>query len=348
MEKTDILSSQKQLSVAVIGIGHWGPNVVRNFVNHPRVRLMYVCDVDKEAFERVSYLIPGECRCVNDASEIFSDADIDAVAVVSPASTHYNLVKQALASRKHVLCEKPLTLDVKEGEELIRLAEASARKLMVGYTFLFNNGIKKLKYLKNSGRLGELYYLTAKRTHLGLVREDVDVVWDLAPHDVSIINYILDSAPEEVLTTGAKPLGTGRYDVAFVTLYYPGGVIGQIHVSWVDSNKERLVRIIGSKARAEFDDLNNLEPIRVFEKGIAVGKRIEADYGKFKFLLRDGDIISPKIEMAEPLAQMIDTFVCGVLDDKEIITDSQFALEVTRTLVAVEKSLATGSIQTVN
>ena len=186
------MSLKNQLTVAVIGIGHWGPNVVRNFVNHPRVQLRYVCDIDTEAFKRVSKLIPDECQFVTDASVIFSDTDIDAVAIITHASSHHELVKQALLEKKHVLCEKPLALNVREGEELCLLAEPSRLKLMVGFTFLFNNGVLKLKELKSSGSLGKIYYLTSVRTHMGLVRQDVDVFWDLAPHDISIMNFKLN------------------------------------------------------------------------------------------------------------------------------------------------------------
>jgi len=182
---------------------------------------------------------------------------------------------------------------------------------------------------------------------MGLVRDDVDVVWDLAPHDVSIINYLLGSMPKKVLATGAKPLGGKHYDVAFISLYYPNGVMGQICVSWVDSNKERVVRIIGSKARAEFNDLDNLEPVRIFKKGISVVDRSEADFGKFRFLLRDGDIISPKTNMSEPLSEMVNSFVGAVLDEKEIISDGKYALDVTKTIVAIQKSLSSGAIQEV-
>jgi predicted dehydrogenase len=240
-----------------------------------------------------------------------------------------------------------MSLNVAEGEELCHLSDISGKKLMVGFTFLFNNGLKQLKELNVSGRLGKVYYLTSKRTHMGPVRQDVNVVWDLASHDIAIINFILDSAPVAVLATGAKSLGTDHYDVAFITLYYPNGIIGQIHISWIDSNKERIVRIIGSKARAEFNDLNNLEPIRVFEKGISIADHIEADFGNFRFLLRDGNIISPKIDMSEPLRQMIDTFICAVLDKKEIVPDGHFSFEVTKTIVAIQKSLASKSIQMV-
>jgi len=341
------MSLQKKLSVAVLGIGHWGPNVVRNLVNHPRVELKYVCDIDKGAFKRLSNLVPQGCRLVNNSSEVFNDKEVEAVVVVTPASTHYNLAKQALLAGKHVLCEKPLTLDAAEGKELCKIAQDSGRRLMVGFTFLFNNGVRRLKELKKSGALGQTYYLTSIRTHMGLIRHDVDVIWDLAPHDISIMNFILDSIPQKVLATGAKPLGGNYYDVAFLTLYYPKGIIGHVYVSWIDSNKERLVRVIGSKARAEFNDLNELEPIRIFEKGISIAERIEPDFGSFRFLLRDGDIISPKTDMPEPLGQMIDSFISAVLDNKDIIPDGKYGLEVTRTIAAIQKSLDTKTIQEV-
>lgn len=335
------------LTIAVVGAGHWGPNIVRNFSNHPRARLRYVCDIDEEKLEKVSNLVSKECRLVARASEIFNDPDIDAVAIASPASTHYSLVKQALGAGKHVYCEKPLTLDATESEELCGLAESRNLKLMVGFTFLFNNGVRQLKKLKETGALGAIYYLTSIRTHMGLVREDVDVVWDLAPHDVSIINFILGASPDRVLASGVKPLGGDNHDAAFINLYYPGGIMGQISVSWVDSNKERLVRIIGGKARAEFNDLNNLEPIRIFEKGISVASESEADFGKFRFLLRDGDIISPKTDMSEPLGEMVDSFVGAVLDDKDIISNGRYSLDITRTLAAIQRSLSSGRIEDV-
>ena len=337
--------TEDKLTVGVIGVGHWGPNIVRNLANHPRVQLRYVCDIDTEAFKRVSRLVPKECQFVTDASVIFSDVDVDAVAIITHASTHYDLGKQALLSKKHVLCEKPLTLDVVKGEELCQLAEASRLKLMVGLTFLFNNGVIKLRELKSSGSLGRIYYMTSVRTHMGLVRQDVDVYWDLAPHDISIMNFVLGSVPEAVSATGAKVLGGEYYDVVFITLYYPDGTIGQIHVSWVDSNKERVVCIIGSKARVAFDDLNALETVRIFEKGISINEPVEADFGKFRFLLRDGDINSPRIDVTEPLSGLIDAFVCFVLDDKEIVPDGRCALEVTKALLAVRKSLASRGLR---
>ncbi len=336
------LREESIMRVGVIGIGHWGPNIVANFARHPRVRVTHICDIDKSAFGRVEGLLANDYQCITNPSLIIDNPDIDAVAIVTPASTHYELAGKALKANKHVLCEKPLALDVKECEKLCESAELLNKKLMVGYTFLFNNGIKKLKELVDSGSLGKLYYITATRTHMGLIREDVCAVWDLAPHDVSIINYLVNVNPERVSAVGGSPLGLEKSDVAFITLSYPGGILGQIHVSWVDSNKERVVRVIGDRARAVFDDLNDLEQVRLFEKGIGVADHVEPDFGKFRFLLRDGDIISPKVEMHEPLSQLVDAFVKMVLDDEESISDGRFALEVTKTVAAIHKSIQAG------
>lgn len=334
--------SDAVLQTGVIGLGRWGPNIVRNMVNHPRIRLAGVCDTDESAFERVAKLVPADCRKENTASRIFADPDINAVAVATPARTHYALVREALLAGKHVLSEKPLALTAGENEELCSLAENKGRKLMVGHTFLFNSSVVKMKEIVDSGKLGKLYYATAVRTHLGLVRGDVSVIWDLAPHDVAIMNYLFNMEPERVSAVGARVLASENEDVAFVSLFYPGNVIAQIQVSWIDSNKERLISVIGSKARVAFNDLNAFEPIRFFEKGIGVSGRVAPDYGDFQLLLRDGDIISPKLELREPLGTMIDTFVRVVLDGAENFSDGRFALAVTKVLVAAHRSVKAG------
>jgi predicted dehydrogenase len=339
----------RKLNIAVIGIGHWGPNLCRNFINHSDVEMKYVCDIDEHKFDKIQNILPERCLLTTDISKILLDRDVEAVVIATPASTHYALVKQALSSGKHVLSEKPLTLHVEESEELCELAAAHNKKLMVGFTFLFNKCVKYLGELSRAGTLGRIYYLTSARTHMGLVREDVDAVWDLAPHDISIMNFIVGANPIEVSAAASTPLGFKHCDVAFITLYYPDGIIGQIHVSWVDSNKERTVRIIGQKARVEFDDLNDLEPIRIFQKGISPAESVAPNFGNFRFLLRDGDIISPAIKQSEPLKEMVDAFVKYVLDGTSIIPDGRYAVDMTKTLVAIQKSLnSRGARQLVN
>ncbi|MEA2063363.1 MAG: Gfo/Idh/MocA family oxidoreductase [Gemmatimonadota bacterium] len=334
-------TSETSLNISVVGLGRWGPNIVRNLSRHPRAKLVGVCDIEESACARVAELLPAECRQETEASNIFDDPRVQAVVIVTPASTHYELVRQALLAGKHVLSEKPLALTVQENEQLCELAESSGLKLMVGHTFLFNDSVLKMKEIMDSGRLGRLYYATATRTHLGLVRSDVSVLWDLAPHDVAIMNYLFGMEPERVSAVGARVLGSGNEDTAFITLIYPEKIMAQIQVSWIDSNKERLISVIGSKARVAFNDLNMFEPVRIFEKGIGVSGQVAPDYGEFVLLQRDGDIISPRVELREPLGTMVNTFIGVVLDDAENFSDGRFALAVTKILVAAHKSIGT-------
>ena len=336
------MGKKKPVTVGVIGLGHWGPNVVRNFADNSRVNLKYVCDLSEETYGRVKKFLDEDCRFTNDASDIIDDGEIDAVAVVTPATTHYDIVKKALQAGKHVFCEKPLSLEVKECEDLCDIAQGKNLKLMVGNTFLYNNGVRKLKELYDGGDLGDIYYMVSTRTHLGLIRKDVNAIWDLATHDVAIMNYLMGESPVRVSAVGTTPLGLENMDVGFLTLYYSKGIIGNIHVSWVNSNKERVVCIIGSRARAVFDDLNNLEPVKIFNKGIGFTDRVEPEFGDFRFLLRDGDIISPKIDMWEPLKFMVNEFVEVVADNKKTVSDGRFSVEITKTIVAAQESAKLG------
>lgn len=333
------ISSNKALSVAIIGLGHWGPNILRNLTKHPRARLTHACDTNPDVFDDVAFWLPQTCTQTTDSTDLFTSSDVDAVVIATPAATHYELTKAALEAGKHVLCEKPLAVHVDEATELCALASARDLKLVVGHTFLFNNAVLKLKELVDSDRLGTIYYMTALRTHMGLVRRDVSVIWDLAPHDVTIMNYLLDALPVRISAVGANPLGLKWQDVAFLHLTYPNGVIGSIQVSWIDSHKERQVCIIGEKGRAVFNDIDKLEPIRVFDKGIGVCDATTPEFGDFQLLLRDGDIVSPKINLTEPLSAMVDAFIRTVLDGTPNISDGSTGLAATRILVAAEKSM---------
>jgi predicted dehydrogenase len=329
----------EKLNIGIIGLGHWGPNLVRNFATNSRCNIKYVCDLKKSNFSRVEALIPIDCLKTTQAKELIQSSEVNTVVVASSAASHYMLVKMSLNAGKHVFCEKPLTLNPEQDKELYELANNLQLKLMVGYTFLFNKAINKLKTMITQNRLGQLYYMSSTRTHMGLVREDISAIWDLAPHDVAIMNYLLDSIPERVSAVASSPLGLKNPDVSFINLFYPNGLIGQIHVSWVDSNKERALRVIGSKARATFNDLDALEPIRLFEKGIFKDSNDQVNYGEFKFLLRDGDIISPKIQLHEPLKMIVSSFVSVILDEAKNITDGFFAYNISKTILAAHKSI---------
>lgn len=239
-----------------------------------------------------------------------------------------------------MLVEKPLTTSVAACRALVKASEQCERILMVGHTFLYNAGVRKLKEYVCSSEFGKTYYLHATRTNMGPVRTDVNTVWDLATHDVSIFNYLLDSQPEWVSAIGTRVLGCEQEDVSFATLTYPNGILGNIHISWVDPNKVRTVTAVGSQRRVVFDDLNNIESVRVFEKGIASAEPQADSFGEFRLLVRDGDIISPRIEPSEPLKNMGAHFLECIMYQKQPLTDGQNGLDVVRVMAALEQSLA--------
>ena len=326
------------VNIGIIGLGHWGPNLVRNFSDHPEVRVRGVCDIDDSTFKRVERFLDPNCVKTKNPYELINSDRVDAIALITPPSTHYELAKAILNSKKHVFCEKPLTLSSKQDLELHEISKNMDVVLTVGFTFLFNNAILKVKsFIKD--QLGEIYYFTTTRTHLGLIRKDVDVLWDLAPHDVSIMNFLLDSAPKFVSAVGSKSLKTDQNDVCFVNFKYPSDIIGQTKVSWIDSNKERFICVVGSHARVVFDDLNPLEPVRIFEKGIGHEGRYEANFGEFKHLLRDGSIVSPKIEMEEPLKKIVDSFIKSIVNNEANIYNGLFSSKVSSVLEAAQKSM---------
>lgn len=326
--------------VALVGCGHWGPNYIRILQFMDDVEVAWVCDRSPEALQKIQRQYP-RLHTITDFSEVLGNPKVDGVIIATPATTHFDLVKEVLGAGKHVLVEKPLALKVEEAQELVSLSEASKRTLMVGHTFLYNPAIRKMKECVEKGMLGKIYYLQSARTHLGLIKNDVSAVWDLAPHDVSIFSYLLGQGPKRVSAVGASHLNEKLHDVAFINLSYDHKILGNIHISWVDSNKLRQVAVIGSKARILFDDLNPLERIRIFEKGVSLDKPYTT-FGEFQLLLRDGDIISPKIEAEEPLRNVCLEFLEAIRTGKRPLTDGRNGLEVVRTMCAIEKSIERG------
>ncbi len=328
------------VSIAIIGCGHWGPNYVRNFINIKGINDIFCCDIDELALKRLKSIYHA-IKINSDYKEILKNKDIDAVVIAVPSATHFKLAREALLAGKHILVEKPLALNNEECKELLELHRKSNKVLMVGHTFIYNPAIIKIKEFIKQGRLGDIYYMHSTRTHLGLIREDVNAVWDLAPHDVSIMLYLLDVLPITVSAMGSAFLKKTREDVAFVNLKFPSGVVGNIHISWADSNKVRQVEVIGSKARAVFNDLDNLEKVKLYEKGISTDKPYD-DFGEFQYLLRDGDIISPKIELTEPVKILCQHFLDCIKNNKKPITDGKNGADVVKIMCAIEKSLKRG------
>lgn len=325
--------------IGIIGCGRWGQNYVRVF-SELTAPVVAVCDQDEARLQMIRRRYLG-VRTFLDFRELLAEETIDAVVVATPTSTHYELSKSALLARKHVLVEKPMVLDPAHGRELIELAERLGLVLMVGHVFLYNPGIVKLKeYITDStDGVGQIYYLYATRTNLGPIRKDVNVVWDLAPHDVSIFSYLLNTRPVYVNAVGARLLGNCREDVAFITLTYPGDIVANIHVSWADPNRVRQVVVVGNRKRVVFDDLNIQEKIRVFEKGVSVSGTDTDSFGEFVLSIRDGDITSPKVEVREPLKEQCVDFLACLQGRARPRADAYQGLEVVEILTAIQRSI---------
>jgi predicted dehydrogenase len=304
----------------------------------PGTTVTRVCDQRLERLDSIKQRYPLISTHAT-LSDLLRDKRMTAVVVSTPADTHCEITKACLAAGKHVLVEKPLTTTVQDAEELIRLAADTGQVLMVGHTFLYNAGIRKMRELVTGEEFGKVYYLHATRTNLGPVRQDVNAVWDLATHDIAIFNYILDAVPTQVSAVGSRLLESGREDVAFISLAYPREVIGNVHVSWADPNKVREVVAVGSMRRIVFDDLNNLERIRIYEKGISPQQEA-GSFGEYRLLTRDGDIISPRVEPSEPLKNQAAHFVECIANGRSPLSDGRNGLDVVRVLIAVDESIA--------
>jgi predicted dehydrogenase len=334
-------TGQQKIRVGIIGCGHWGKNYLRIFSSLPGSVVSAVCDLDPLKLDAIHEHYPS-IPAFADYREMFEGRICDAVVVSTIASSHYIIATEALQHNLHVLVEKPLTLRTDEADQLARIATERNRILFVAHTFLYNPSVWKIKEYIEQGLLGQIYFLKARRTHLGLIRKDVNVVWDLAPHDISIILYLLGELPNTVQAIGGRFLKNHREDVAFINLGFPSGIIANIIVSWADSNKERLLDIVGSKARIVFNDLDNLEPIRIFQKGISV-EREHHNFGEFRYLLRDGDIISPKVELEEPLKIQCRSFLDSIQSAKPPLSDGAMGRDVVAVLSKIDESLILGS-----
>jgi predicted dehydrogenase len=326
------------VNIGVIGVGRWGRNYLRVFSGLPGVKLTAICDADAARASAAGQQWP-QAKTLTSVEEMLASGACDAVVVATHASTHYTICKQCLDRKIAVLVEKPLTTREEEGRELSELADRQGVILMVAHTFLFNPAVRRLKKLMQEKVPGDIYFIKARRTHLGPIREDVNVVWDLAPHDLSMMFYLLDERPVEIQAMGASFLNPAVEDVAFINLRFPSGVVGNIILSWADSNKERYLDVIGSRARIAFNDLSNLEPIRIFYKGVALKEENARNFGEFQFVLRDGDIVSPQMEMAEPLRVLAEEFLQAVQTGKKPYSDGQFGSDIVATCRRIEDLL---------
>jgi predicted dehydrogenase len=325
--------------VGVIGFGQWGPNHVRNFLAVEDCEVVRVADASAPRLGLAAKQFRG-LQTTTDATAITEAPDVDAVVVATPVQSHVALVQQALLAGKDVLCEKPLAATVAECRALGELAAARGRVLMVGHVFLYNPSVQHLKVDLDRGELGRIYYMDATRTNLGPVRRDVGALHDLASHDISIFNHLLGSLPAEVSAAGGFFLQEKIEDIGFLTLRYPRGVVCHVHTSWLNPRKVRQLTIVGDHKMAVWDDMNNLEPIRYYDKGVTADHY--SSFGEFQMILRDGAITIPKVRLFEPLLKQNQDFVSCIRSRRTPLASAEFGLGVVRVLEAARESLARG------
>jgi len=329
----------EQIGIAVLGCGYWGVNYVRVFNEIPETRVVVACDQRPERVREIAQRYPG-IAVTTDVADALAMPGVDAVVVCTEATSHHRVARECFRAGKHVLIEKPIATTSQDAEDLIAAASARKLTLMVGHTFLYNAGVQRVKEYIDRKEVGRIYYLYARRTNLGPIRKDVNALWDLAPHDISIFNYFMDSAPLWVSAVGSRALRNGREDVGFIVLGYPDNVLGQIHVSWADPHKVREVVVVGSDKRIVFNDLQTMEQVRVFEKGVAPLMQNGEGIGGDQLVVRDGDIISPSIQPREPLKTLAAHFAECVIHGRRPLTDGPAGRDVVRVLEAVDKSMA--------
>jgi len=324
------------ISIAQIGCGYWGPNLLRNLVAHKDCRVKIVCDPSAERQAYVQGLYPA-IHTTNDLNVVLDDPEIQAVVIATPVATHYDMAIRALKAGKHILVEKPMATTVEEVLDISTHAREKGVTAMVGHTFLYNAAVIHLKALIDSGELGQVRYLYSQRLNLGRIRSDVDALWNLAPHDISIIQYLLgDPIPISITRTGMAFIQPGVEDVTFLSITYPGPVMAHIHVSWLDPHKVRRMTVVGSKKMAVYDDMSE-NKIAIYDKGIdkkaILGENMDFDNQNFfTFTHRTGDVFLPKVKFVEPLKAEIAHFIDCITNGTPCCTDAEHALSVVRLL----------------
>ena len=330
-------AKQAMIRVGVIGYGYWGPNVVRNLFGVDHTCVDMLCDMNPSALARAKKNYPS-LEVTTDPDEILKSANIDAVAIVTPVWTHYKLAKAALENGKHVFVEKPFTSSSEQAEELINLAERKNLKIMVDHTFLFTGAVRKIRELTESGALGDLYYYDSLRVNLGLFQHDVDVIWDLAVHDVSIMDYVLGLRPLAVSATGTSHVPGRNEDIAYLTVFCENNVIAHAHVNWLAPVKVRRTMIGGSRRMIVYDDVEPSEKVKVYDKGIAVSQGGE-DIVQMMISYRAGDVWIPRLDITEALKVEAAEFIDSIEHGRAPLTGGQAGLRTVRILEAATRSM---------
>lgn len=333
------------LRIGVVGCGYWGPNLVRNFSAIPEARVVAVSDLDPARLKHVTELYPS-VRGTQRAEDLLDSPEIDAIAIATPVATHFALAKRALEGGKHVWVEKPLTRTARESADLCATAAARKRILMVDHTYLYSAPVRRLKEMVDRGDLGKILYIASARVNLGLFQKDINVVWDLAPHDLSIMNFLLGARPERVAVQGSRNVNPAIEDVAFVTMRYPAGTLVHLHVSWLDPCKIRRITIVGDRKMAVYDDLDSAEPIRIYDKGVEKLPYTDS-YGEFRMFYRVGDMVAPRVEAPEPLRTACKKFLECIRTGEPPPSDGRAGHELVCALEAAQRSADRGG-ETVN
>jgi len=330
------------LGVALVGYGYWGPNLLRNYMELPGAWISWVCDRRPEQLAKVATRYPS-LKLSEDYDAVLADPGVEAVLIATPISTHHAIAKAALDAGKHVFVEKPMTSDPAHARELVDLAAARGLTLMVGHTFVFSPPVRKVKELIDSGVLGEVYFITTQRVNLGLHQKDVSVVWDLAPHDLSILYYWLGEHACAVAVNGRGCIRRDIPDVAFINLKFPSGIVAELQASWLSPVKLRRTIVVGSKKMLVYDDTENVEKVKLYDHGVEF--KDPADFGEFQLSYRTGDILAPRIAGTEPLYLEAQHFVDSVVNGTPPLTSGEQGLQVVCSLDAAEASLRAGGAE---
>jgi predicted dehydrogenase len=324
------------IRVGAIGYGYWGPNLVRNFVENPSSEVVIVADLNKERLTKIKATYP-KIMVTEDYKDLFNQ-NLDAVIIATPPPTHYPLAKECLEHGLHVLVEKPITLKSQHAEELINISKEKELVLMVGHTFEYNAAVHTLKLLVESGELGQIYYVDAARLNLGLFQRELNVLWDLAPHDISILLYILNRTPISVSAHGMPFVNEGIQDVVYMNMVFPDNILAHIHVSWLDPCKVRRVTVVGSKKMVVYNDVESLEKIRIYDKGVDKPDYTDT-FGDFQLSYRYGDVIIPNIRLTEPLQKECQHFLDCINNHTIPQSSGQDGLHVVKIIEAAQRAL---------
>ncbi len=328
---------QKVLNIAVVGCGYWGPNLIRNFVFSSRCKLKYICDLDPKRLEYLTRLYPG-INATTHFAELVEDQELDAIVIATPVNFHFELARKGLEAGKHILLEKPMASSAAQCRELIDLAERKKLTLMVGHTFIYSSPVRMIKEIVERGEIGDILYISAQRLNLGLFQKDINVAWDLAPHDISIINYVMEGYPICLNCQGKAHVSSDVEDVTNMSLNYPNGKFATIQSSWLDPNKVRRMTFVGSKKMIVYDDTEPLEKIKIYDKAVNVPPHYET-FGEFQFSYHYGDMSAPYIKQTEPLKVQCEHFLDCIINEMKPLTDGSKGLSVVSILEAASLSL---------